>query len=135
MRRTLLNSIYQLKNAAHLKGQFMSGLNHITPVQSCERKYFSFVLLEIMLLYRRPVSITRGASRSSRTLRRDAVGVSMLQRGVILRRRTAAMRTVKSRGPDTPMLVSCAMRASALRTRWPTSPVRRGEREAAVKTI
>ncbi len=30
------------------------------------------------------------------------------------RRRTAAMRTVKSRGPDTPMLVSRAMRESAL---------------------
>jgi hypothetical protein len=48
----------------------------------------------------------RGASRSSRTLRRDAVGVSMLQRGSFSRRRTASMRTVKSRGPDTPLLVS-----------------------------
>jgi hypothetical protein len=45
-----------------------------------------------------------------------------------------SMRTVKSRGPDTPMLVSALMRKHHA-PRWPKSPVRRGEREAAVKTI
>jgi hypothetical protein len=44
------------------------------------------------------------------------------------------MRTVKSRGPDTPTLVSALMRKHHA-LRWPTSPAHRGEREAAVKTI
>jgi hypothetical protein len=48
----------------------------------------------------------RGASRSSRTLRRDAVGVSVLQRGLLIAPTNSTMRTVKSRRPDTPMLVS-----------------------------
>jgi hypothetical protein len=42
------------------------------------------------------------------------------------------MRTVKSRGPDTPTLVSALMRKHHA-LRWPKSPVHRGEREAAVK--
>jgi hypothetical protein len=64
------------------------------------------------LSHSRPVS-HEGVSQSSRTSRRDAVGVLVLQRGFPCRR-TATMRTVKSRGPDTPTLVSSAMCASAL---------------------
>ncbi len=43
------------------------------------------------------------------------------------------VQTVKSRGLDTPTLVSSAMRVSALSPWWPTSPVHQGEREAADK--
>jgi len=49
-------------------------------------------------------------------------------------RRTSSMRTVKSRGPDTPTLVSALMRKHHA-LRWPKSPAHRGEREAAVPTI
>jgi hypothetical protein len=34
---------------------------------------------------------------------------------------------VKSQRPDTPMLVSCAMRESALSLWWPTSPAHQGD--------
>ncbi|MGC2774055.1 MAG: hypothetical protein WA418_00300 [Bradyrhizobium sp.] len=81
-----------------------------SPLSSPARKNILLSFFRIQYIFTPSRLDTRGASRSSRTLRRDAVGVSMLQRGVILRRRTAAMRTVKSRGPDTPMLVSRVMR-------------------------
>jgi hypothetical protein len=77
----------------------------------------------------------RGVSRTSRTLGRNAMGVSLLQRDLIMRTNNNA-RTVKSCGPDTPTLVSRAMRLwRVVAIRWPTSPVHRGEHEAAVKAI
>ena len=56
----------------------------------------------------------RGVSRSSRTWERDAMDVGSPQCAPLACRRTRVSRTVKSCGPDTPMLVSSATRASAL---------------------
>jgi hypothetical protein len=61
------------------KARFASRFKRITPVQPSREKYFSFS--EIVFIFTPSRLDQRGASRSSRTLRRDAVGVSMLQRG------------------------------------------------------
>jgi len=63
----------------------------------------------------------------------DAMGVR--RRSVSFFARTNGdARTVKSRGPDTPMLVSALMRKHHAQW-WPTSPAHQGDREAAVKTV
>jgi len=63
----------------------------------------------------------------------DAMGVC--RRSVSFFARTNGdARTVKSRGPDTPMLVSALMRKHHAQW-WPTSPAHQGDREAAVKTV
>jgi hypothetical protein len=52
-------------------------------------KIFLFLIIRKYVLLSPSRLSQRGASRSSRTLRRDAVGVSVLQRGCFPRRRTA----------------------------------------------
>jgi hypothetical protein len=51
------------------------------PAQPFAQKYSYFLFSELMITFTPSRLDKRGASRSSRTLRRDAVGVSMLQRG------------------------------------------------------
>jgi hypothetical protein len=53
--------------------------HHLHPALSA--KIFNFFFSEIVITFALSRLDQRGASRSSRTLRRDAVGVSMLQRG------------------------------------------------------
>ncbi len=76
--------------------------------------------------------------RFGRSSRSVASGERWTHRGLgfaFAGRRTTSVRTVKSRGPDTPTLVSPAQRAlRVVAVRWPTSPAHRGDREAAVKT-
>ena len=78
----------------------------------------------------------RGASRSSRTLRRDAVGVSVLQRGCPTPTNSidAHGQVAWSWHPDAGVKLAL-MRNAQRRRRWPKSPEHRGEREAAVPTI
>jgi hypothetical protein len=63
------------------KTHFVSRFKQIILVQPYQQKYFYFFFSEIMITFAPSRLDQRGASRSSRTLRRDAVGVSMLQRG------------------------------------------------------
>jgi hypothetical protein len=72
---------WSLQESPAQKHAFREPVQADRPALPFARKYFTFVLSEFMV--RSPVpSHMRGASRSSRTLRRDAVGVSMLQRGL-----------------------------------------------------
>jgi hypothetical protein len=64
----------------------------------------------------------------------DAMGVCCCS-VVHTARTNGDARTVKSCGPDIPMLISRVMRVSALRAWWPTSPAHQGDHEAAVKTV
>jgi hypothetical protein len=104
------------------------------PIQPYCEKYFAFVFSEI------DVSLCRPASHEGRyaivTDVEAGCGGRVDGAAWLSRRRTASMRTVKSRGPDTPTLVSNRWRCSriALMT-VAKSPAHRGEREAAVKTI
>jgi hypothetical protein len=69
-----------------------------------QRKYFCFFFSKLVIKLRRPASITRGVSRSSRTLGAGCGGLSDLQRGFARTNRSG--RTAKSRGSGAPALVS-----------------------------
>ncbi len=92
------------QNDLRRKTHFTSRLNHITPVQPFPRKYSSFALSEIMFLYPRPASL-EGRFAIVTNVEAGCGGRVDVAARVSSRRRTAAMRTVKSRGPDTPTLV------------------------------
>jgi hypothetical protein len=75
-----------------------------------------------------PVLTKRGASRSSRTLRRDAVDAGGATD------ESADLRTAKPCGPDAPTLASSFAKQFA-RRRWQESPVTGESAEETVKTI
>ena len=124
------------------------------PVPS--RKIFRFCFSEICVFFSPSRLAKRGASRSSRTLGRDAVDAVSVGRDDIAgrsdrercskrARRTALMRTAKSCGPDTPTLVSSFVRSRASPTgrrcaiihgaTVAKKPGHRGERAISRKTI
>jgi len=65
-------------SANHLREKlnFANPFNLIWPVQSCAQKHFAFHQAQIGGLSRHPGLATRGVSRSSRHVRRDAVDAS-----------------------------------------------------------
>lgn len=92
------------------------------------RKIFLFLFFRIhdCIFPSRPIE--RGASRTSRNVGAGCDGRFSPQRASSARTNDGS-RTAKSRGPDTPTLVSSLRRSSASRgRRWPESPVHRGDR-------
>ncbi len=91
------------------ESDFTSKFRLIWAVQSRQKKYPAWQFRKIMIFCRCPASSTRGAARSSRSVEVGCDGRAGLQRGHS-RGRTTSARTVKSRGPDTPMPVSSLRR-------------------------
>jgi hypothetical protein len=93
------------------KNSFREPLQAHRPIQATPEKYFCFVLSEIMLVCPRPASqegrfaVVTDVECGMRWACRCCSVVDPC-------RRTALMRTVKSRGPDTPTLVSRLRRRS-----------------------
>jgi hypothetical protein len=91
-------------------GHFLSRFKHIfVPAHRC--RFFSFFFPEIMLYSARPVS-HEGRFAVVTNVEAGCGGRVAVAAWLNPRRRTMAMRTVKSRGPDTPMLVSRLRRRS-----------------------
>jgi hypothetical protein len=92
------------ENGLRGKIHFANRFKRIPPVQSCRGKYLAFAFSEMTISCRRPASC-RGAyrDRHGRGVR-DAVDATC--RSTILVRTNGMARTAKSRGPDTPTLVS-----------------------------
>ncbi len=83
-----------------------------SPLQSVQLQKTTFFFPEIMIVYPDPVS--QEGRFAVVTNVEAGCGGRVGAAAWISTRTTASMRTVKSRGPDTPKLVSSAMRASAL---------------------
>jgi len=108
------------------KFEFSCNLKLICPVQSRRQKYSSFFFSEFMIVSLHPARL-RGASRTSRNVGAGCDGRFSSQRASSMRTNEGS-RTAKSRGPDTPTLVSrwrrCIRISPATVARKPGAPRR-----------
>jgi hypothetical protein len=91
--------------ASLIGANFLCAINVICPVQTLREKHSASVVGQISTMTPRVSRRMRGGSRSSRTLRWDAVDAGVCER------RTQHQRTAKSCGPGAPTLALSFLRS------------------------